>query len=304
MKVISLNAHTNNLLEDSVCAIGYFDGVHLGHQQLLNRVEIIAKEKRLKKALMTFSCHPKEILDNSKTSYLMSLDRKIEILEKRGFDYFFIIEFNKEISYYEPALFLQQFIYKNQIKHLVCGFDFHFGRYGKGDSAYLKSVQNDTFAVDVVEEFDDQGIKVSSSLIKEKLNEGQIQYANTLLSRPYRISGKVIYGLQNGRKIGFPTANVDVGQYVILKKGVYGVYFYYNHQKYLAMANIGMNPTVGEITQISLEVHIFDFDQDIYGQFVDVDFLFRVRDERKFASLEDLKQQLKKDERFIKHYFD
>ena len=234
----------------------------------------------------------------------MSLQSKIDILEKRGFDYFFIIEFNQDISQYSPTSFLECYLYKNNIEHLVCGFDFHFGKNGQGDTRFLKNIQKENFSVDIIEEYDVDGVKVSSSFIRNKLEEGQLEQANQLLSRPYRISGKVIYGLQNGRKIGFPTANVDAGHYVILKKGVYGVYFYHDGKCYLGMANVGLNPTVGEITKISLEVNVFDFDEDIYGEEVDVDFMFRVRDERKFASLDDLKQQLKRDERFIRHYFD
>lgn len=304
MKVFYLKPDSSYSLEPSVCAIGYFDGVHLGHQQLLKRVEKIAQAKNMKKALMTFSCHPKEILGKKDFKYLMSLQSKIAILEKRGFDYFFIIEFNQDVSQYSPTSFLECYLYKNNIEHLVCGFDFHFGKNGQGDTRFLKNIQKENFSVDIIEEYDVDGVKVSSSFIRNKLEEGQLEQANQLLSRPYRISGKVIYGLQNGRKIGFPTANVDAGHYVILKKGVYGVYFYHDGKCYLGMANVGLNPTVGEITKISLEVNVFDFDEDIYGEEVDVDFMFRVRDERKFASLDDLKQQLKRDERFIRHYFD
>lgn len=148
----------------------------------------------------------------------MSLQSKIAILEKRGFDYFFIIEFNQDISQYSPTSFLECYLYKNNIEHLVCGFDFHFGKNGQGDTRFLKNIQKENFSVDIIEEYDVDGVKVSSSFIRNKLEEGQLEQANQLLSRPYRISGKVIYGLQNGRKIGFPTANVDAGHYVILKK--------------------------------------------------------------------------------------
>lgn len=155
-------------------------------------------------------------------------------------------------------------------------FWFSFWQNGQGDTHFLKNIQKENFSVDIIAEYDIDGVKVSSSFIRNKLEEGQLEQANRLLSRPYRISGKVIYGLQNGRKIGFPTANVDAGHYVILKKGVYGVYFYHDGKRYLGMANVGLNPTVGEITKISLEVNVFDFDEDIYGEEVDVDFMFRV----------------------------
>ena len=158
MKVFYLKPDSSYSLEPSVCAIGYFDGVHLGHQQLLKRVEKIAQVKNMKKALMTFSCHPKEILGKKDFKYLMSLQSKIAILEKRGFDYFFIIEFNQDISQYSPTSFLECYLYKNNIEHLVCGFDFHFGKNGQGDTRFLKNIQKENFSVDIIEEYDVDGV--------------------------------------------------------------------------------------------------------------------------------------------------
>ena len=258
MEIIHLSVDTPMQVHDSVCALGFFDGVHLGHQQLLKEVEHIAKEKGLKKAIMTFSVHPKQILEN--------------------------------------------YIINHQIKHIVCGFDFHFGKKGMGDVHVLQ--ENKSFDVTVIEEYSEDALKVSSSYIKKLLNEGNIEKANHLLTRFYRVSGQVIYGLQNGRKIGFPTANIDYGHYVVLKKGVYGVYITIKGKQYKGMANIGYNPTVGLIDNLSLEVNIFDFDQDIYGEDVDVDFVFRVRDEKKFKSLNHLKEQLQKDKKHIDQFLD
>ena len=164
--------------------------------------------------------------------------------------------------------------------------------------------ENKSFDVTVIEEYSEDALKVSSSYIKKLLNEGNIEKANHLLTRFYRVSGQVIYGLQNGRKIGFPTANIDYGHYVVLKKGVYGVYITIKGKQYKGMANIGYNPTVGLIDNLSLEVNIFDFDQDIYSEDVDVDFVFRVRDEKKFKSLNHLKEQLQKDKKHIDQFLD
>ena len=164
--------------------------------------------------------------------------------------------------------------------------------------------ENKSFDVTVIEEYSEDALKVSSSYIKKLLNEGIIEKANHLLTRFYRVSGQVIYGLQNGRKIGFPTANIDYGHYVVLKKGVYGVYITIKGKQYKGMANIGYNPTVGLIDNLSLEVNIFDFDQDIYGEDVYVDFVFRVRDEKKFKSLNHLKEQLQKDKKHIDQFLD
>ena len=212
----------------------------------------------------------------------------------------FVIITKKRKYFYFP--FLQNYIINHQIKHVVCGFDFHFGKKGMGDVHVLQ--ENKSFDVTVIEEYSEDALKVSSSYIKKLLNEGIIEKANHLLTRFYRVSGQVIYGLQNGRKIGFPTANIDYGHYVVLKKGVYGVYITIKGKQYKGMANIGYNPTVGLIDNLSLEVNIFDFDQDIYGEDVDVDFVFRVRDEKKFKSLNHLKEQLQKDKKHIDQFLD
>lgn len=304
MKVIHLSMNHSLNIEESVCAIGFFDGLHLGHQQLLNEVENIAKEKELKKAIMTFSKHPKQILGKSDYRYLMSLTEKMKLLEQRGFDYFYIIDFDCSVAQLLPNDFLEKYIINLKIRHVVCGFDFHFGRKGLGNSDTLKAYNPKLLSVTVIDEYTVDSLKVSSSYIKSLLNEGLIEKANQLLTRPYRISGKVIYGLQNGRKIGFPTANIDFGEYVVLKKGVYGVYLTVQGKQYKGMANIGYNPTVGLIDKLSLEVHIFGFDEDIYGKDVDVDFIFRVRDETKFESLNHLKEQLKKDKKRIDLFLD
>ena len=142
MEIIHLSVDTPMQVHDSVCALGFFDGVHLGHQQLLKEVEHIAKEKGLKKAIMTFSVHPKQILENNDYHYLMSLSEKINILKQWQFDYFYIIDFDQTVANLKPNTFLQNCIINHQIKHVVCGFDFHFGNHGSGDSVYLKNNRN------------------------------------------------------------------------------------------------------------------------------------------------------------------
>lgn len=216
MEIIHLSVDTPMQVHDSVCALGFFDGVHLGHQQLLKEVEHIAKEKGLKKAIMTFSVHPKQILENNDYHYLMSLSEKINILKQWQFDYFYIIDFDQTVANLKPNTFLQNYIINHQIKHVVCGFDFHFGKKGMGDVHVLQ--ENKSFDVTVIEEYSEDALKVSSSYIKKLLNEGNIEKANHLLTRFYRVSGQVIYVCKNGRKIGFSTANIDSGHYVVLKK--------------------------------------------------------------------------------------
>lgn len=305
MKIIYLKEHELiSSLEPSVIAIGYFDGLHLGHMQLIRRVEKIASQTGLKKGFMTFDQHPKIVFGQNNFQYLMSLQQKISIIEKMGFDYFFVIEFNQSVAQKKPDEFIDDYLVKNDIRHIVCGFDFHFGDHGKGNSQTLKNLSHNRYRVDVIDKFEIEHKKVSSSLIRHYIHEGLISKANQLLDRPYCIRGKVIHGLKNGHKIGFPTANIDVGQYVILKRGVYAVYIYVNHKRYKGMANVGMNPTIGVLNKISLEVHIFDFDEEIYGQIVDVDFIAHTRDEIHFDSLDQLSRQLNSDKRYIDQLLD
>ena len=185
MEIIHLSVDTPMQVHDSVCALGFFDGVHLGHQQLLKEVEHIAKEKGLKKAIMTFSVHPKQILENNDYHYLMSLSEKINILKQWQFDYFYIIDFDQTVANLKPNTFLQNYIINHQIKHVVCGFDFHFGKKGMGDVHVLQ--ENKSFDVTVIEEYSEDALKVSSSYIKKLLNEGNIEKANHLLTRFYRV---------------------------------------------------------------------------------------------------------------------
>lgn len=305
MEIIRLkNKEQTNCLQNSVVAIGYFDGLHLGHMQLLKKVIDISRQTGLKKGFMTFDRHPKEVFGQSDFQYLMSLQQKQHLVEQMGFDYFFIIKFDRAVASKDPQTFIDNYIIKNQIRHVVCGFDFHFGKNGQGDINTLKACSHSFYEVDVIKKYEIDHKKVSSSLIRHCIHQGKIQRANYLLDRPYRITGQVIHGRKNGHKLGFPTANVAVGQYVVLKRGVYAVYIYVEGCRYKGMANIGINPTLGSLKQISLEVHILDFNDDIYDQTVDVDFIEHIRDEVHFQSVNELIEQLNRDKKYIDRILD
>lgn len=304
MEIIKLNKNTRCHVDDCAVAIGYFDGLHLGHMQLICKVIDICTSSNLKKGFMTFDKHPNVIFGQSDFQYLMTIEEKQNIVEKLGFDYFFIIEFNSEVAQCRPEKFIDDYIVKNNIKHVVCGFDFSFGDKGEGHVDTLKFMANDRYKVDMIEKYEVDYKKVSSSLIRKYIHHGDIEKANQLLNRPYRITGHVIHGRKNGHKIGFPTANVEVGQYVVLKRGVYAVYITVNGKKYKGMANIGVNPTFGSLDKISLEVHIFEFDLDIYGEIVDVDFIEHIRNELHFKTIEQLVEQLNKDKKYIDQILD
>lgn len=285
-------------------AMGYFDGLHLGHQALANKVKTYALEHRIASALMTFSPNPLITLGKMKVEHhLTSFEDRAKLLEKMGIDYLIIVNFDKAVSQLSPESFFQQFILPLDIQCLVCGFDYHFGSGGKGNGKMLKDLAADHFEVYIQEEIMIDEQKVSSTRIQKALNMGEIQIVNQLLDRPYCIKGEVIKGRQIGRTIGFPTANIDYGDYAIPKNGVYGVKIEVDGKVYTGMCNIGYNPTFDSLDHPSLEVNIFDFDQDIYGKIAHVYFYCLIRDEVKFASPQELITQLNKDKKEIIGYF-
>ena len=299
MEIIHLKKNQTYMLDNSVIAIGYFDGLHLGHMQLIDEVKAISQKTGLKKGIMTFDKHPKVVFGQNDFQYLMSLEEKIRMIEQMSFDYFFIIDFDEEVAQYQPETFISKYIVQNHIQYIVCGFDFHFGNQGKGNGHTLEQLSKHNYQVKIIKKYEIDHKKVSSSIIRNYIHAGEIEKANQLLNRPYRITGKVIHGKKNGHKIGFPTANVEVGQYVVLKRGVYAVYINVKGKRLKGMANIGINPTFGLLNKISLEVHIFDFDEDIYGENVDVDFICYIRKETHFHTIDELITQLNKDKKDI-----
>lgn len=299
MRIIYLNEQTDFEIQPSCVALGFFDGFHLGHLKLVDEVIKISKKDNLKKSLFTFDVQPKAYLTNQPFKYLMSLEDKIKLLESYGFDYLFVLRFNHSTAKLMPEQFIQEFIIKPKIKHVVCGFDFHFGDHGLGNSAVLKANCHDDYQVTVIEKLEYDHHKISSSYLRKLLANGDVDLAAKLLSRPYCVSGEVIYGRQNGRRIGFPTANIDAKDYMLPENGVYGVKVYFDNRVYLGMANIGYNPTFTALPELSLEVNIFDFDKDVYGKTLTVAFIKKIRMEKKFNSVDELIEQLKQDKQQI-----
>lgn len=304
MKILHIKANEILDIEDNCMALGYFDGLHLGHQKLLGTVIKIANRKGLKKALMTFDKHPKELFNATINPYLSTLADKIAILEEYGFDYLVVVHFDLAFSKLLPEQFIEHYIIKYQAKHIVCGFDYHFGHLGSGDIETLQKEAKQRYGVTVTSQQTFKQHKVSSTYIKELLKKGDIEQVTVLLNRHYSITGQVIYGYQRGKKeLGFPTANIAYENYVIPQLGVYGVLVKIGEKTYYGMANIGFNPTFGGLQKPSLEVHIFDFDVDIYGENLTVLFYTHIRGEVQFSSKEDLIDQLHKDQQAISKYF-
>ncbi len=292
-------SHENLIINDKLAAcIGYFDGFHLGHQSLFNKTLTIAKQKSLKSALISFDPDPWVVLHGvPNANHLTTINDRKVLAEKLGFDIWISIEFDKNMASLSPS----EFIIKLQsinIQELVCGFDFKFGSKGTGTIDTLLSAQSDNFHVHVISEYKVDNEKVSSTRIKIALKNGNMELVKQLLGRYYQLKGIVVGGKQIGRKIGYPTANLQVNsEYVLPKMGVYAGYVTIDSLRYQAMISIGLNPTVKDDRVVSIEAHIFDFDRDIYNKEVSFVYVQYLRPELKFNSLNGLIVQLKEDEK-------
>ncbi len=275
-------------LPEPVCAaIGNFDGVHLGHQKLIEE----SKRHNLKSAVLTFYPHPSVFLKKIPNYPLVTpLEKKTDVISKMGIDYLIVVEFNEEIASMPKEEFIEA-MHQMNIKACVCGYDFTFARRAEGNISDLAK----EFEFYEIKKYILNDVRVSTTYIRELLSTGNIEEANRLLGRQFSIRGNVIYGLQNGRVLGFPTANVDYKNFYLPKNGVYFVNVIVDGEPYLGMANIGHNPTIDYQDKIRLEVNIFGLDEDIYGENIEVYFIKRIRDEKRFESKEELLKQLKRD---------
>lgn len=289
-------------------AIGFFDGVHRGHQQVIQTAIEMAKKKNVKSAVMTFDPHPSIVLGGrrEKVFYITPLKQKLEILEELGVDVTFVVQFTSELAKLSPEQFVEHFIQNLNVVHVTAGFDFTFGAFGKGNMEVMKELSKGDFGVTVVEKQQDEMDKISSTRIRAYLKEGDMEKAADLLGRPYQVPGIVIQGDKRGRTIGFPTANIQVseGSFIPLV-GVYAVKILIQNVWHLGICNVGYRPTFKnpDDKQLSIEVHIFDFNKNIYGEEVVIGWFKRIREEKKFNSIDELKAQIEKDKETALEYF-
>ena len=276
----------------TIC-LGFFDGLHKGHIHLINK----AIQENEDVYVLTFNGDIKYITNQRQKNYsLTSIQDRIDILSTLNIKGLFILDFTLDLMNLSPLDFINKILKPLNIKNIYIGKDFTFGKYGKGDYKLLKEY----FDVNIVDFEYDSDLKISSSEIINLVLKGNIEKVNSLLNRNYFIKGKVVYGLQNGRKINFPTANIKPSfNYPILNNGVYATYISVNNIKYPSMTNIGTHPTIDQLNENSIETNIFNFNRDIYNQDVKLEFVKKIRDEIKFASLDQLKSQLSKDKLFI-----
>lgn len=286
----------------AVVTTGTFDGVHVGHRKILDRLCQLAKKHQGESVLLTFYPHPRMVLQpDSELKLINTIEEKVNLMEEVGIDHLIIHPFTQAFSRTSSLEFVRDLLVnKIGTKKLVIGYDHHFGRNREGSFEHLKEF-GPLYGFDIEEisaqEVDD--VNVSSTKIRRAIQEGDLNTANEFLNRPFSITGDVVKGQQIGRVLGYPTANLKVNsQYKLLPKtGVYAVHVDLGDNiVHHGMMNIGYRPTVeNENTELKIEVHLFDFDSDLYGKQLKVKVLNRLRDEQKFDSLEDLKGAVAKD---------
>ena len=287
-------------LEQSPCVvtIGNFDGVHLGHQALLAEVKKRAHDLKLESAVITFEPNPKDyFFQNKPQTRISSLREKIELFNEIKIDRVHIIKFNQEFSNVTANEFISVLIKRLKVKEIVIGEDFCFGR---GREGSIKQLSASTMKLNIKNKITIDGKRISSTLIRNLLANDKLDEANKYIGRPYSISGKVVHGEKRGRKIGFPTANIHMRHNRPPLNGVFAVKF----KNHFGVANLGIRPSIKGEKKLQLEVHLLNFSSDLYGQHVSVIFLKKLRDEKKFKSLDELKEQIELDVIKAKLFFD
>lgn len=309
MKVIEV---THPIQEDQfikepvAMAFGFFDGMHKGHAKVFDTLIQKAEESNLKKAVMTFDPHPSVVLnpERKRTDYLTPIEDKLDIIEQYGIDYCIVINFSSKFADVSSEDFVKDYILKNNVVKIIAGFDFTFGKFGKGNMMTLSEL--DECETTIVSKLEIESEKISTTEIRRALKEGDLTKANEELGYRYQIKGTVVQGEKRGRTIGFPTANVQPsGDYVLPKKGVYAVSMKIGAEEkiYRGVANVGVKPTFHDPSQaqVVIEVNLFDFKEDIYGERVVVYWHHFLRPEVKFDGIYPLVEQMHKDKEQAKY---
>ena len=298
MKIFnSLEAITPDF-HHAYATIGNFDGVHVGHRYIFKQIQSEAKQMGAKTVVMTFDPHPKMILHPERRPFYLitTLGEKMALLEKSGIDAVFLIPFSLDYAKTTAQSFVQDILWQRlHVKKIFIGHDYTFG-YGKeGNQAFLEKYgQRLGFSVSVIDAVKMSGTIISSTLIRHCILDGEVRKAMTLLGRPYNIKGTVIKGYRRGNDLGFPTANLNPEKLLLPKEGVYAAWIILESQQFDAVLNIGYNPTFSN-DHLTVEIHLLDFKEDIYGKNLQVYFVDRLRDEVKFTTPEKLASQIRQD---------
>jgi riboflavin kinase/FMN adenylyltransferase len=298
MEVIRKEKDFKRTFKNPVLTIGNFDGVHLGHQRIFQLVKEKAQEIGGESVVYTFEPHPVEVLaPQHKPLLITPLEEKLQLIKDQGIDATILANFSDKFASQTPEEFVKNILYDQiKIRQVFVGHDYTFGKDRRGNIALLKELGRRLgFNVEVVEAVRVGGLVVSSTLIRELIQKGEMRKAAKLLGRNYPFTGQVIHGHGRGsRKLGFPTANLRLAGALFPKPGIYAVWALYEGKRYAAVANLGWNPTFHD-QKFSIEVHILNFDRDIYGDPLRIEFVERLRDEVTFRGPEELIAQIKKD---------
>lgn len=304
--ITSLDAELKNKYPATVIALGTFDGLHLGHTDVIDTAKDYAERSGLKLAVFTFSNHPLALIRPDLVPVrIISAEEKIKLLESFGVDYLINIPFTEDFAALSPDEFLERLAYFNY-RCLVVGENFTYGFLGSGKTETLeRSGRKNGFDVIVRPLVKINGNIVSSTGIRNLIQAGHIEYANRMLGRAYSITGKIVHGEQRGRKLGFPTANIELlhGEMAVPAPGVYAVTASIEGSIYEGMGNIGNNPTFNDVEHARLEVNLFNCSGDLYGKTMSVQFHKYIRAEKKFSGVEELCRQIEEDKKAIKTYF-
>lgn len=295
-----------NILRPTVLTLGVFDGLHLGHQRIMRTVVDRAKAAEASATAITFDPHPRAVLHpETAPPLLQTLDQRLANFEILGIEQAIVIPFTREFASNPAEEFLRDIVHERlQAKEVYLGKGFAFGRDRGGNIDLLRSLSKELgFVADEVDEVRLRGTRISSSRIRKTLATGQVNLARRMLGRPYGVEGVIIRGDRRGHTIGFPTANLKPHNRVIPKYGVYATATLVDGSWRRSITNIGVRPTFEKDSEPSIETYIFDFDGDLYGDVLRVRFLHRIRDERKFAGVDELKAQIEKDSRRALNYF-
>ena len=290
----------------TVLTLGVFDGLHLGHQRIMQTVVESAKMINAVPTAITFDPHPRAVLHpESAPPLLQTLDQRLAAFEFLGIQQAIVIPFNKEFAAQDAEIFLRDIIHERlQAREVFLGKGFEFGKNRSGNIELLRKISRELgFFADEVPEVRLRGTRISSSKIRQFLSEGRVNLARRMLGRPYGIEGQIIHGVQRGRTIGFPTANLRPHNRVIPRYGVYATATLIDGIWRKSITNVGVRPTFENEVEPSVETFVLDFDGDLYGDVLRIRFLHGIRDERKFNGIDELKAQINKDLTRTKNYF-
>lgn len=282
----------------SCVTIGNFDGVHKGHQKLIRLACSRAKEQELVSVVVTFDPHPLRVLrDDKNPPFITLIDQKLELISQYGPQVCLLLEFNMEMARLAPEEFVKKYLLDGlNMKEMIIGYDYHLGKGRAGNFETLCQLgTKHGFTVDRLDPVSLEGAVVSSTRIRDLVQSGHVWAVRPLLGRFYQVQGEVVHGMnRGGRLLGFPTANIKLVDELFPKPGVYAIWVEINDEVHMGVANIGKNPTFGN-DALSVEAHILDFKGDIYGSNIRVHFVQRIRDEKKFSGLDELKDRITKD---------